>query len=108
MLISSFLLYNLFGSFGVFHIASIVSSATLAGGMIPIITKKPGKNWVAYHFSFMYWSVLGLYGAFFSEIFTRIPETPFFGMVGIASGLTFGIGGYVFKKRKDIWFKQFV
>lgn len=107
MLITSFLLYNLFGGFGVFHVAAIVSSATLLGGMIPIYYKRPKHNWIAYHFSFMYWSVIGLYGAFFSEIFTRIPETPFFAMVGIATGITFGIGGYVFKKRKDVWFKQF-
>lgn len=107
MLITSFMLYNLFGSFGVFHIASIVSFATLVGGMVPVFTKRPGSNWAAYHFSFMYWSVLGLYGAFFSEVFTRIPETPFFGMVGIASALTFGIGGYVFSKKKSQWFNEF-
>lgn len=107
MLITSFMLYNLFRGFGVFHIAAIVSTLTLIGGMIPIFTKRPAKSWLAYHFSFMYWSVLGLYGAFFSEIFTRIPETPFFGMVGIASALTFGIGGYVFGKKKARWFEAF-
>ena len=30
-----------------------------------------------YHFTFMYFSVIGLYAAFASEILTRIPE-PFF------------------------------
>ena len=45
MLITSFMLYNLFGSFGVFHVAALLSSLTLLGGMIPIFTKKPEKNW---------------------------------------------------------------
>ncbi|ARV13263.1 hypothetical protein BTO09_13345 [Gilvibacter sp. SZ-19] len=108
MLVTSFMLYNLFGHFGIFHFAAIVSGLTLIGGMLPIMTKRPKTNWMAYHFSFMYWSVLGLYGAFFSELFTRIPETPFFGMVAIATGMVFGIGGYVFKKQKAIWFSRFV
>ncbi|NQX78524.1 DUF2306 domain-containing protein [Gilvibacter sp.] len=108
MLVTAFMLYNLFGYFGVFHIAAIVSGITLLGGMVPVFTKRPKNDWIAYHFAFMYWSVLGLYAAFFSEVFTRIPETPFFGMVGIATALTFGIGGFVFKKRKQQWFEQFV
>ena len=36
------------------------------------------------HFSFMYWSVRGLYAAFAAEVLTRIPEANFFGMVGIS------------------------
>lgn len=107
MLATSFMLYGLFGGFGVFHVASIVSTLTLIAGMIPAWRRKPGSNWVSYHFSFMYWSVLGLYAAFFSEILTRVPTTPFFGMVGIASLLTFGIGGYVFSKKKKQWFAIF-
>ena len=108
MLGTSFFMYGLFGGFGIFHIASIASAITMLGGMIPIWRKKPVTSYRSFHFSFMYWSVIGLYAAFFSEVFTRIPETPFFGMVGIASGLTFGIGGYIFSKKKEVWFKQFV
>mgnify|MGYP006270489875 CR=1 FL=1 len=32
----------------------------------------------------MYWSVVGLYAAFAAEILTRIPDTPFLNMVGLA------------------------
>ncbi len=104
MLATSFMLYRLFGGFGVFHVASVFSTITLIGGMYPIWVKKPKGNYIGYHFAFMYWSVIGLYAAFFSEVLTRVPKTPFFGMVGIASALTFAIGAYYFSKKKQEWF----
>jgi uncharacterized membrane protein len=107
MLLTSFFMYSLFGRFSVFHIASIFSSVTLLGGMIPIWRKKPVKNYRSFHFSFMYWSVIGLYAAFFSEVFTRVPSTPFFGMVAIATFATCGIGAIVFKKKKLQWQRAF-
>ena len=91
-LFTSFFMYNLFGGFGIFHGFAIVSAATLIGGMFPIILKKP-KHYIALHFNFMYWSVIGLYGAFLAEILTRIPPMVikdekvlplFFALVGVA------------------------
>jgi len=104
MLVTSFMLYRLFRGFGIFHIASIFSALTLFGGMYPVIARKPDTNWIGHHFAFMYWSVVGLYAAFFSEVLTRVPETPFFWMVGVASGLTFIVGGFVFSKKKHEWY----
>lgn len=103
---TAFMIYRLFGGFGIFHIAAIVSGVTLAGGMIPAIRRKP-KNWMVMHFSFMYWSVLGLYAAFVSEVLTRVPEQPFFNMVGIGTGIVMFIGGAWFYYRKTYWEKQF-
>lgn len=94
--ITAFMIYRLFGGFGVFHIAAVVSLITIIGGMIPILLRKP-ESWLSLHLSCMYWSVMGLYAAFASEIFTRVPETPFMGMVGIATGLImFSAGGYFY------------
>lgn len=105
LLASSFMLYNLFGGFGVFHIASIVSSVTLALGMIPV-AMKPDK-WVIYHFSWMYWSVIGLYAAFVSEVFTRTLPTPFFSAVGIGTGIIMFAGWVGFKKNLKKWESTF-
>ena len=102
---SAFRIYRLFGGFGVFHIAALVSTITILGGIIPALLRKP-DNWVEYHFSFMYWSVLGLYAAFVSEIATRVPETPFFGMVGLGTGFIMITGGAWFYYKKDEWAKQ--
>ena len=101
--VTAFMLYRLFNGFGVFHVAAIGSFLTVAFGMVPIWTKKPVGKWRSFHFSFMYWSVIGLYAAFASEVLTRIPEQPFFEMVGIATGVVMLLGGIVFAWNKKKW-----
>lgn len=102
VIITSFMMYRLFGKFGIFHIAALVSAITLSLGMIPAILRKPAKTWFSLHFSFMYWSVIGLYAAFAAEMMVRIPQQPFFRMVGFASfgvALLGGIFMAIYKKR---------
>ena len=99
---TAFMIYRLFDGFGIFHIAAIVSGVTLAGGMIPAILKKP-DSWLPLHFSFMYWSVMGLYAAFVAEVLVRLPQSPFFGMVGIGTGTVMLLGGGFFYWKKDHW-----
>ena len=108
LLLTSFMIYRLFNGWGVFHYATIFSLITISLGMIPIWTKKPTKKWKYMHFSFMYWSVIGLYSAFAAEILTRIPESSFFGMVGISfviimlvAAVYFRFNKYVFKISLD-------
>lgn len=103
--VTAFMIYRLFGGFGIFHFAAIVSLVTLIAGMLPIYFKS--KNWLIQHFSFMYWSVMGLYAAFASEVLTRVPEAPFFGMVGIATGLIMITASIIFRKKKNEWMNQF-
>lgn len=107
LIVTAFMIYRLFNGFGVFHFAAILSLITLSFGMIPIWTKKPAQTWKYLHFSFMYWSVVGLYAAFVAEVLTRIPDTPFFGMVVIATGIVMLIGGVVFKVKKSEWKRMF-
>ncbi len=104
--ITAFGLYGLFGRFGIFHVAAIISLATLAAGMVPVIVKKP-VHWISLHFSFMYWSVIGLYAAFISEMITRIPDTPFFGMLGIATFGAMLVASLLFRKYQKRWQKRF-
>lgn len=100
---TAFMIYRLFGKFGIFHILAIVSSLTLAAGMIPILLKKPRNGWAKLHFNFMYWSVVGLYAAFAAETLVRIPKTPFFGMVGIATMIIMALGCVGFALNKKRW-----
>jgi uncharacterized membrane protein len=104
---TAFGIYRLFGGFGVFHILAIVSFVTLLGGMVPVMLKKPHKSYVALHFSFMYWSVIGLYAAFVSEMLTRIPESPFFGMVGLATLAVMITAQIFFIRYKKKWLREF-
>jgi uncharacterized membrane protein len=38
LLITAFMLYNLFGRWGIFHWAGVISSLTLVAGMLPVLT----------------------------------------------------------------------
>ena len=107
VIITAFSIYRLFGGFGVFHILAIVSFVTLLAGMVPVLLKKPRNNYMSLHFSFMYWSVIGLYAAFVSEMLTRIPESPFFGMVGFATLVVMIIAQILFFKYQKSWQQQF-
>lgn len=111
LIITALLIYRLFGRFGVFHGAAIVSAATLAGGMIPVIWRKP-KNWLNLHFSFMYWSVFGLYAAFVAEMAVRLPvrtmfssARTFFTTVIISTLVTMLVGQIIFFAYKKKWQK---
>lgn len=101
-------IYNLTGKFGIFHILAIIGFLTLVAGMIPMFLKNIKNKHKVFHLWFMYYSVLGLYAAFASELSVRIPEKPFYAMVGIASGGIFIIGSlFIFWKEK-VWSKYFI
>lgn len=105
VLFTAFMIYHLFGKFGMFHWMAVVSTLTLLGGMIPFLFGKK-KEWIEIHFSFMYWSVMGLYAAFISEIFTRIPNTNW-SMLFLSIGITMGVGTFYWRKNKFLWRNQF-
>ncbi len=107
LLLTSFMIYRLFNGWGIFHYTTIASLITISLGMIPIWTRKPANNWRFMHFSFMYWSVIGLYSAFVAEVITRIPETPFFGMVVISFVIIVLAGGVFFVLNKSKWSSLF-
>jgi len=112
LIATAFMIYRLFGRFGVFHVLAIVSLLTLLGGMIPAVLRKP-KNWFGLHFSFMYWSVFGLYAAFMAEMSVRLPirttltsPKTFFTVVTVATIATMLIGEIIFIKNKKKWQKM--
>ncbi len=116
VLITAFMIYRLFGGWGMFHWAAVISTATIAAGMLPILLKKPAGSYISLHFSFMYWSVIGLYAAFFAELFVRLPMVVvidgvpnyfFYMMVGVSAMLTTGIGGYFFYRFFPAWESKF-
>ena len=111
MLVTSFMIYRLYGKFGIFHCLAVVSTITLLGGMVPMLLKKP-KGYVSMHFNFMYWSIIGLYAAFVAESLVRIPtivvtdgkpDPIFYQLIGVGVFITIGLGYYFFFKKKKIW-----
>jgi uncharacterized membrane protein len=110
--LTAFMLYNLYGKFGIFHVFAVISCLTLFAGLYPVLTKKH-KNYLLTHFSFMYWSVVGLYCAFMAEIFSRLPKliltttgepmTIFYKLVGIGIAIVMIIGIVFYIKFKPKW-----
>lgn len=70
--------------------AAVISLLTLLAGMRPVLMRQRPKEWFTTHMVFMYWSVVGLYAAFASELLVRVPDRTgaYFGlMVGLATDL---------------------
>ena len=98
---TAFGLFGLFGNFGPFHAAALISLATLAAGMIPVMIRTP--QWFKLHLSFMYYSVIGLYAAFASEVIVRIPGIPFGPAVGLATALVMISAMIAFQSLSKRW-----
>ena len=102
LLITAFMIFRLFNGWGVSIILLCLYGHHLSWNDSRI-TKETQGRWKYLHFTFMYWSVMGLYAAFAAEVFTRMPEQPFFEMVGLATGIIMAIGGVVFGLKKSKW-----
>jgi uncharacterized membrane protein len=114
--LTAFMIYKLYGKFGIFHWFAIISCLTLCAGLYPVLTKR-SKNYLLTHFNFMYWSVVGLYCAFMAEIFSRLPKYVltekgepmliFYKFIGIAIAIVMFIAILFFIKYKPIWTKKY-
>lgn len=102
VLVTALFIYRLFGFFGPFHYIAIIGFLYLAGGILPVLFRL--KNWIKFHVYFMYWSVIGLYAAFVAEVAVRIPNSKFWWMVGIGTGIVTILGGIIYAKKKKKWF----
>ncbi|WP_247234257.1 DUF2306 domain-containing protein [Telluribacter sp. SYSU D00476] len=107
LILTAFMIYRLYNGWGVFHYTTVAILITIGSGLVPIWLKKPVGRWQYRHFSFMYWSVIGLYSAFAAEVLTRVPQAPFFGMVGLAFGVIMFAGGIIFAMNRLKWAKLF-
>jgi len=104
--ISAFLIYRLFGTFGPFHIAALVSLGSVIAGMYPAIQRT--KNWLERHYEFMGWSVIGLYAAFWAETTVRFFDMRYFWYVTmISTMLTVAVGAYILKRNKPKFMETF-
>ena len=96
---TALMIYDLFGGFGPFHVAALVSGATVLMGVIASLRRKPRKLWIASHAYWMLWSYVGLAAAAVAEVSTRYLAIPFGLNVGIATFVVVGIGWAVIRWR---------
>ena len=103
---TAFLLYNLFGGFGPFHIAALLSLITMVFGVTHAVLRRPKGNWIEAHAYWMSWSYVGLLAAAASEITTRVPESSFWWMVVGSTLLVVAIGQQLIKRNVPRILKQ--
>ncbi len=101
---TALLIYRLFDGWGPFHYAALLSMATLLMGFLPAFFRM--RNWIRWHVAGMYYSVIGLYAAFVSEIVTRIPGLPFGLMTALGSTIVMIIGVILFNKFQKAWLQH--
>lgn len=100
--VSAFMLYRLFGQFGPFHVAALISLVTVIAGFVTVRWRRPCGSWMGRHAYWMSWSYVGLLAAAASEATTRIPQSPFWWMVVGSSLLALYAGMEVINRRVPV------
>ena len=72
--ISAIPITNMSGSIGIFHIFILLSFPTTILALYYPLLGRHKPNWLLQHFSFMYWSYIGLIAAFIAEVMVRLPS----------------------------------
>ncbi len=99
MIVTAFGIYRQYQAFGVFHVAAVFTSLTVLAGMIPVWRKIPVRNWLQWHYGFLYLSVLELYIALVAEFLVRIPQLTFMVVATLSSGVVLVPGSILFFRR---------
>lgn len=89
---TALMIYDLFGGFGPFHAAALVSLGTVAMGMVPVRQRAPRGRWLPMHAYWMSGSYVGLLAAFVSESATRYFDYDFGNTVIAATVVVSGVG----------------
>ena len=105
--VTALAIYRLTGSFGPFHVAAILSLASIAGGIIPAVRRRPAATWVERHYWWMTYSYLGLVAAAVAEVATRMPGITFWWTVVLASLAVFAVGAPIIQRRASITIAPF-
>ncbi|MFT6336894.1 MAG: putative membrane protein [Saprospiraceae bacterium] len=100
LLVTSFWIFDLFGSFGVYHALSIVSFVTLAIALYFPIAGRKTKNWVEHHLLWMGYSYVGLVMAGGSHLFPILSDWPVVLRMFLFWGLPYIMGSILIFKNK--------
>ncbi len=99
--VTSFGLFNLWGSFGVYHVLSIVSFLTLVIALYFPLFGRKNKKWILQHSIWMGYSYVGLIMAAGSHLFGVFPDWPNWLRIGLFWVLPYFTGSVLIFKNKD-------
>jgi uncharacterized membrane protein len=97
--VTGLLIYDLYGHFGPFHVAALVSLATVAAGYVAIYLRRPRASWIEVHAIFFCWSYVGLWAAFVSEVVVRVPGVSFNSGAIVGSVVAVAVGAILIHTR---------
>jgi len=109
--VTALFIYRLTGTFGPFHVAALISLATLLAGVVQARRRLRGdRNWLPRHYFYMTWSYLGLVAAAVAETATRVPAlqavaggptAAFWTAVVVASVAVFAVGATLIRRKAE-------
>ncbi len=98
-----FFIFDLFGSFGAFHVLALVSFITLGLGMYFPLFARSNASWLVHHYMWMSYSYVGLVMAAGSHLFGVFPQWPGWLRMLLFWGLPYILGTVlIFRNRKRI------
>ena len=92
---AALLLYQETGQWGAFHWLALISLATLAAGLLPLLLGQRGAAVVGRHAYFMGWSYVGLVAAGVAQLAADRLPLPAWLAVSLASGLVIAVGAWL-------------
>lgn len=98
---TAFLIYRLFGGFGVFHWLAVLGALTLIGGFVAARLRGSISGWLEPHYYLMGYSYVGLVAATGAEIAVRVPGAGFAWAAGAASVIVTIVGAFVIHTRAE-------
>lgn len=95
--VTALAIYDLFGRFGPFHVAALISAVTTVAGVVA--ARRRLRRWVEVHARLMAWSYVGLVAAAAAETATRYLRFDFGVLVVTATLVVVGVGAMIIERR---------
>lgn len=100
LILSSFGITELFGSFGAFHVLALVSGLTLTLALRFPLRRHRHPGWMEHHYFWISYSYVGLLMATGSHLFERFPQLPLAWGALLFWGLPYLVGSILIFGRK--------
>lgn len=103
LIATSFFIYEIFATFGPFHVLALVSGGTLALALYFPLRRAHHDGWMEHHYFWITYSYVGLLMATGSHLFEVVPEWPWALRAALFWGLPYVVGTvWIFGRRRAV------
>ena len=96
---TAFMIYDLHGGFGQFHVAAAASTLAMLPGVWAVVGPKTDPRWLPRHAFYMSWTYVGLVAAGVAQIASRVLPFPFDANVALSIAIVVLAGAWVIRAR---------